>query len=114
MTSQPHADRRALLSQASGGFGLLALGSLLGQRAAAADGRAPGSGSTPLHPAARLTPRAKQVILCYMSGGMSHLDSFDPKPRLAREAGEPMPMRVERTTRRGTRRGSPRRSALLA
>ena len=93
---RPDLDRRALLGQASSGFGLLALGSLLGEQAGAAarGGHGPSHG---LHPAARLTPRAKKVVLCYMSGGMSHLDSFDPKPRLAREAGEPMPMRVERT-----------------
>ncbi len=42
-------------------------------------------------------PRVKSVIFCYMSGGVSHVDSFDPKPRLAEEAGKPMPMKVERT-----------------
>ncbi|MBI81731.1 MAG: sulfatase [Planctomycetaceae bacterium] len=42
-------------------------------------------------------PRAKNVIFCYMSGGVSHVDSFDPKPRLAKEAGKPMPGRIERT-----------------
>lgn len=42
-------------------------------------------------------PRAKNVVFCYMSGGVSHIDSFDPKPRLAKEAGQPMPVKVERT-----------------
>ena len=32
-----------------------------------------------------------------MSGGVSHIDSFDPKPRLAKEAGQPMPFPTERT-----------------
>ncbi|HIE94097.1 MAG TPA: DUF1501 domain-containing protein, partial [Acidobacteria bacterium] len=32
-----------------------------------------------------------------MSGGLSHIDSFDPKPRLAAEAGRPMPFQTERT-----------------
>ncbi|GIS98019.1 MAG: hypothetical protein CM1200mP25_2560 [Acidobacteriota bacterium] len=32
-----------------------------------------------------------------MSGGLSHIDSFDPKPRLAAEAGQPMPFQTERT-----------------
>ena len=36
-------------------------------------------------PAAHFTPKAKQVIVLYMSGGYSHVDTFDPKPRLARE-----------------------------
>jgi hypothetical protein len=42
-------------------------------------------------------PRAKSVIFCYMSGGVSHIDSFDPKPRLTKEAGRPMPFPIERT-----------------
>src|SRR5205814_1850275 len=33
----------------------------------------------------------------YMSGGVSHLDSFDPKPTLKKLAGQPMPVKVERT-----------------
>src|SRR4051794_36998715 len=33
-------------------------------------------------------PRAKRVIFLYMSGGLSHLESFDPKPRLAADAGK--------------------------
>jgi hypothetical protein len=42
-------------------------------------------------------PLAKNVIFCFMSGGVSHVDSFDPKPLLAREHGKPMPLAVERT-----------------
>ena len=42
-------------------------------------------------------PRVRNVIFCYLSGGLSHIDSFDPKPRLDKEAGEPMPFRTERT-----------------
>lgn len=44
------------------------------------------------HPA-----KAKSVILLYMSGGVSHVDSFDPKPLLKKMHGQPMPGRVERT-----------------
>ena len=39
----------------------------------------------------------KNVIFCYMSGGVSHIDSFDPKPRLNKEAGQPMPVPIDRT-----------------
>jgi hypothetical protein len=42
-------------------------------------------------------PKAKAVIFCFMSGGVSHVDSFDPKPRLAKEAGQPMPVPLDRT-----------------
>jgi hypothetical protein len=40
---------------------------------------------------------AKHVIFCYMSGGVSHIDSFDPKPKLQELAGQPMPVEVQRT-----------------
>lgn len=35
-------------------------------------------------------PRAKRVIFLYMTGGVSHMDSFDPKPRLTHEGGKPV------------------------
>lgn len=83
--SQP-LTRRDALAKCSTGFGLVALSGLLHKQAQAAKIGVP-----------HFAPRAKNVIFCYMSGGVSHLDSFDPKPRLAREAGQPMPMKVERT-----------------
>jgi hypothetical protein len=36
-------------------------------------------------PSQHHAPRAKQVVVLYMSGGYSHVDTFDPKPRLIRE-----------------------------
>ncbi len=83
-------SRRRMLERASSGFGMLALAGLLDQEALLA---APPA----VRPARRSPPRAQSVILCYMSGGISQVDSFDPKPRLAAEAGEPMPVRIERT-----------------
>lgn len=78
-------SRREMLSRASTGFGMVALSGLLGSRAFAA--------APPPH----FRPRAKRVIFCYMSGGVSHLDSFDPKPKLRELHGKPMPVKVERT-----------------
>src|SRR4051794_3266629 len=44
----------------------------------------------PLAPRSSHFPaKAKRVIFLYMSGGVSHMDTFDPKPRLAEEAGKP-------------------------
>ncbi|HTI72153.1 MAG TPA: DUF1501 domain-containing protein [Candidatus Limnocylindria bacterium] len=80
-------NRRDMLRQCSAGFGLMALNSLMSQSALA------GAAKTISH----FRPRAKSVIFCYMSGGVSHLDSFDPKPLLKRMAGKPMPVKVERT-----------------
>lgn len=71
--------RREMLKRVSTGFGLFALRGLAAQAA----------------PAFR--PRAKSVIFCYMSGGFSHVDSWDPKPELARRHGQPMPVPVQRT-----------------
>ncbi len=83
-------DRRQMLLRASSGFGALVACGLLADRSMG-DQRLAGH-RQPHHP-----PRAKHVILCYMSGGVSHVDSFDPKPRLAEDAGKPMPMPVART-----------------
>jgi hypothetical protein len=36
-------------------------------------------------------PKARQLIFVFLTGGMSHLDTFDPKPRLDRDHGRPVP-----------------------
>ncbi|MFM7842959.1 MAG: DUF1501 domain-containing protein, partial [Planctomycetota bacterium] len=41
--------------------------------------------------------RAKSVIFCFMSGGVSAVDTFDPKPRLKLDHGKPMPVPVKPT-----------------
>ena len=49
----------------------------------------------------RLAPlagvEARFPLVHHASGGVSHVDTFDPKPRLQREHGKPMPMKIERT-----------------
>ena len=73
--------RRDLLRQASNGFGAVAAAALLHRDSA----RAASTGTLPaLHHAARAT----RVIFLYMDGGVSQVDSFDPKPRLDRDAGK--------------------------
>ena len=73
--------RRDLLRQAGIGFGAVAAAALLHRDAA----RAASKGVVPAlhHPA-----RATSVIFLYMDGGVSQVDSFDPKPRLERDAGK--------------------------
>jgi hypothetical protein len=81
--SLPHfvttSSRREFLARAGGGFGALALASLLsqGQSAAASMGGVnnPIAPKTPEYPAP-----AKSVIWCFIDGGPSHIDLFDPKP----------------------------------
>ena len=48
-------------------------------------------------PGPHFAPRVKHVIFAYMSGGVSHLDSWDPKPELAKRDGQPMPVPVKPT-----------------
>ncbi len=69
-------SRRALLQSASTGFGYLALSALMGDRSYA--------GVTAPH----FTPKAKNVIFLFMPGGVSHMDSFDPKHKLTELDGK--------------------------
>ena len=56
------------------------------------------------------TPKAKSIIFLYMDGGPSQVDTFDPKPRLNREHGEPIKMHARRRSSSRTT-ASPRCSA---
>jgi len=93
------SSRRDFLGRAGGGFGLLALATLLqaDRRLAARETVRPattGSHGTanPLAPRPpHFPPRARSVIFLFMSGGPSHVDLFDPKPELVRLAGQPIP-----------------------
>src|SRR5204862_7198393 len=53
--------------------------------------RADESTATPSMPLPHLAAKAKRVIFLYMSGGPSHLETFDYKPKLQELDGEPMP-----------------------
>jgi hypothetical protein len=92
----PFVSRRDLLRQSALGFGSLALASMLGEtaNAAASDPLA----VKPPHFAAR----AKRVIFLFMSGGPSQVDTFDPKPLLARDDGKPYPFEKPRVQFNGT------------
>ena len=84
--------RRQLLSRTSTGFGLAAFAGLLAKENLT---QASDSSFGPRAP--HFKPKAKHVIFCYMSGGMSECDTFDHKPRLKAEAGKPIPFKTERT-----------------
>ena len=74
--------RRAFLGRSAGGLGAMALTSLLKPDALA-------SGGLPGFP--NFAPRAKRVIFLFMAGGPSHVDLFDPKPKLNELDGKPIP-----------------------
>ena len=82
--------RRAFLGRTGTGLGATALASLLAPKdllaSPAAEGAWPGI-VRPLH----VAPKAKRVIHLYQAGGPSHLELFDPKPKLLAMDGEPMP-----------------------
>jgi hypothetical protein len=77
--------RRQMLSRCANGFGALALAALLEERAF-------GGPRGTHHPA-----KATNIILLYMDGGPSQVDTFDPKPRLDREHGQPIKMKTPPT-----------------
>ncbi len=73
-------SRREVLTRAAGGFGALALCSMLADERPAIGSESSADPLAPRQP--HFEPRAKRVILLYMTGGVSHVDSFDPKPAL--------------------------------
>src|SRR5208283_2782247 len=86
----PHFTRRAFVGKTSAGIGTIALASLLnpGEATAAGSNSLASRGMiNPLH----FPPKAKRVIWLYQSGGPTHLETFDNKPRLAKLHGQPMP-----------------------
>ncbi len=88
--NSPALSRRSMLARCSLGFGSLALSDLLTKAASTPD-------STTAPPVPRRNAKVDSVIFCYMSGGFSHVDSFDPKLELARRHGEAMPVPVQPT-----------------
>jgi hypothetical protein len=84
-------DRRQMLACLAGGFGTVGLATLLGE-AVGADSSA--GRSLPHH-----APRAKRVIFLFMNGGPSQVDTFDPKPELARWEGKRLPVLDQNTNK---------------
>src|SRR3954468_19475213 len=94
----PPLTRREWLCRSGMGFASLGLAGVLGREGLLS---ASGAAVNPLAPKAPHFPaKARRVIHLFMNGGPSHLDTFDPKPALARYAGRPLPMPNLRTERR--------------
>ena len=92
--SQP-LSRRDALCRMGGGFGMMAFAEY-GERVAG-QGRGYREGSTRK---LDFQPRAKRVIFLFMNGGLSQVDSFDPKPALDKYHGQPLPGGVVATERK--------------
>ena len=86
---QQQQTRRVFLGRTAQGVGALALTSLMrpgALQAAASSDRWPGV-VRPVH----FPQKARRVIWLSMAGGPSHLETFDPKPKLVAMHGQPMP-----------------------
>jgi len=94
-------SRRQMLRRFASGFGMLGLAGLLAEDFVSNTFAADGPAANPLLVKPPQFPaRAKRIIFLFMSGGPSHVDTFDPKPRLARDNGKPLPFekpKLERT-----------------
>ena len=84
----PPMNRRQMLGQCAGGFGFTALAALM---------RDPAYGAVSPATGTHVEPKVRRVIFLYMDGGVSQVDSFDPKPRLNRDHGQPFSARIEPT-----------------
>ena len=84
MNPNPFLSRRQALQQLACGFGYMAFAGL------AAQGAARSTANPLVAKAGHLRPRAKRVIFLFMGGGVSHLDSFDYKPKLYEHDGKMM------------------------
>ena len=82
----PNITRRHWLETTGCGFGALAFQAFAQQIASAA-------GSPFSVPSYHHTPKAKRVIFLFMHGGVSQVDSFDPKPMLTKFDGKPLPIK---------------------
>ena len=113
MFHDPHQGpwgRREFLRASANGFGMLGLASVLAQSGATSrrgtalgapldlnTASAAAAHSPEMHPLSK----ARQVIFLFMTGGPSHVDMFDPKPRLTADHGQPLPFakpKLARTT----------------
>lgn len=84
--AKPTRNRREFLTDAFCGFGSIAFAAMLQQERARAAYVNPLSARPPQMPA-----KAKSVIVLFMAGGPSHLETFDPKPLLNQLNGQPIP-----------------------
>src|SRR5438094_486879 len=91
-------SRRQMLKHFASGFGMLGLANLFSSDVIASSLISP-----------RIPAKAKRVIFLFMSGGPSHVDLFDPKPRLSAESGKPLPFEMPKLirTKTGNMLGTP-------
>jgi hypothetical protein len=93
-------SRRDFLTRTGLGLGALSL-QTLGDPAPATGTPEGLSGLSPLAPKSpHFAPKARRVVHFFLNGGPSQVDTFDPKPALAKYAGQPLPGQYLRTERK--------------
>ncbi len=101
-------SRREVLSRTGMGMGLVALTSTLGDAGLLQAAPADAASLNPFAPKQPPLPaKAKRVLHLFMNGGASHVDTFDPKPSLAKFAGKPVPITLKTERRTGAALPSP-------
>src|SRR5580693_4901241 len=90
----PPSTRREALKAFANGFGLASFAALAGRPLEASVAPA-GNPWTPKAP--HFAPKAKHVIVVFLQGGLSQIDSFDYKPALDKYDGKPLPFETPRT-----------------
>jgi hypothetical protein len=83
----PPLSRREALCRMGGGFGMMAFAGMVQDSLARAE-------------VTDIRPRAKRIIFLFMNGGLSQVDSFDPKPALEKYHGQPLPGGIIPTERK--------------
>ena len=100
---RPALSRRDFLTRTGLGLGALSL-QTLGDPAAATgtlDGLSSLASLSPLAPKPpHFAPKARRIVHFFLNGGPSQVDTFDPKPALAKYAGQPLPGEYLRTERK--------------
>jgi hypothetical protein len=102
-------NRRDMLCRAGTGLGVLGLSALLADEGLLAAGPlSPDGAPGPLAPKQpHFAAKARRVIHFFCNGGPSHVDTFDPKPALAKYAGQPLPQTLRTERKTGTAFPSP-------
>jgi hypothetical protein len=96
-----HYSRREFLCRCGMGMGTLGLADLFGTLGLSSSTAFANSEALSLAPRApHFAPKAKRVIHFFLNGGPSHVDTFDPKPALAKYAGQALPTEYLRTERK--------------
>src|SRR5262245_6188843 len=101
--ASPHSfSRREMLRRCGAGFGWLGLAAVLGQENVRAGETHPLAPKPPHLPA-----RARHVIQILANGGPAQMDTFDPKPALAKYHGQRLPLHLATERPTGAALGSP-------